>query len=293
MRTDDYGRARSELKKALNIDRTNTTALRYIKELDEAEGRKPRSQVRREEKKEKKDSVSYVSGNETIIQPVGVKDNSGLHSVINVAIGIAIGVAVMWFLILPAQQQMKSSELNDAVADYSDQVEAKTAALASLEAEMETLRQESDAAVQAAGEAAEKLESHEELLKAYRFFAEEDMAGSLEQLEQIDKETLTEDGKVLYDSLFAQVGTEAVAELYKTGYDAYQARDYDAAYEALEKCYSLDDTQGDALYFLARSCHGRGDIENARIYYQKVIEEYPNTRKATDSARFLAGLPAE
>ena len=119
------------------------------------------------------------------------------------------------------------------------------------------------------------------------------MAGSLEQLEQIEKETLTEDGKVLYDSLFAQVGTEAVAELYKTGYDAYQARDYDAAYEALEKCYNLDNTQGDALYFLARSCHGRGDIENARIYYQKVIEEYPNTRKATDSARFLAGLPAE
>lgn len=293
MRTDNYGGARSELRKVLDIDRTNTTALRYLKELDEAEGRKPRRQAHREEKQENKDSIAYVSGNETIIQPVGVKDNTGLHSVINVAIGIAIGVAVMWFLILPAQQQMTSSELNDAVAEYSNQVEQKTAALASLEAEMETLKKESEAAVQAAGEASEKLQLHEELLKAYRSFAEEDMAGSLEQLEQIDKETLTDDGKVLYDSLFAQVGTEAVAELYRTGYAAYQAKEYEAAVEALEKCYNLDNTQGDALYFLARSCHGAGDTEKAITYYQKVIEEYPNTRKATDSARFLAGLQAE
>ncbi len=293
MKTDNYGRARSELKKVLDIDRTNTTALRYMKELDEAEGKQPRRQVHREEKQDNKDAIAYVSGNETIIQPVGVKDNTGLHSVINVAIGIAIGVAVMWFLILPAQQQMTSSELNDAVAEYSNQVEQKTAALTSLEAEMETLRKESEAAVQAAGEASEKLELQEELLKAYRSFAEEDMPGSLEQLEQIDKEALTEDGKVLYDSLFAQVGAEAVAELYRTGHAAYQARDYAAAVEALEKCYNLDNTQGDALYFLARSCHGAGDTEKAITYYQKVIDEYPNTKKATDSARYLAGLQAE
>lgn len=293
MKTDSYPRARTELRKVLDIDRTNTTALRYIKELDEAEGKQSHRQVHKEEKQDNKDAIAYVSGNETIIQPIGVKDNTGLHSVINVAIGIAIGAAAMWFLILPAQQQMKSSELNDAVAEYSDQLESKTAALSSLEAEMETLRGESEAAVQAAGEASEKLELHEELLKAYRYFTEEDMAGSLEQLEQIDKETLTEDGKVLYDSLFSQVGTEAVADLYKTGYDAYQARDYAAAVEALEKCYNLDNTQGDALYFLARSYHGLGDTANARTYYQKVIEEYPNTRKSADSTRFLAGLPAE
>lgn len=293
MRTDNYAGARSELKKVLNIDRTNTTALRYLKELDEAEGRKPRKQTQKEEKQDNKDAIAYVSGNETIIQPVGVKDNTGLHSVINVAIGIAIGAAAMWFLILPAQQQMTSSELNDAVAEYSNQVEQKTAALANMETEMETLKKESETAIQAAGEASEKLELQEALLKAYRFYAEEDMAGSLEQLEQIDKETLTDDGKALYDSLFAEVGAEAVAELYRTGYAAYQAREYETALEALEKCYNLDNTQGDALYFLARSCHGAGETEKAITYYQKVIEEYPNTRKATDSARFLAGLQAE
>ena len=294
MKMDQYDKARAELEAVLDIDRTNTRTLRYLKELDDAEGKRPRRQNRKEEEiQTSKDSIAYTSGNETIIQPIGVKDNTGLHSVLNVAIGIAIGVAVMWFLILPAHQQMTSSELNDAVAEYSDQLESKTAALASLEAEMESVKAESEAAVQMAGEATDKLNAQEGLLKAYRLFTETDPAGALEQLESMDKETLTDDGKVLYDSLFSQVGAEAVADLYKTGYDAYRAKDYTAAVEALERCYNLDRTNGDALYFLARSCHGAGDTEKAKTYYQKVIDEYPNTKKATDSARYLAGLQSE
>ena len=269
MKMDDYGRARSELDMVIEIDNSNTRALRYLKELDDAEGKQPRRKAPnpKEEVQVGKDSIAYVSGNETIIQPIGVKDNTGLHSVINVAIGLAIGVAVMWFLIMPAQQQLKSAELNEAVAEYSDQLESKTAALSSLQSEMDTLKAESEAAVKAAGEAADKLASQEELLKAYRLFTETDMAGALEQLEQIDKETLTDDGKVIYDSLFAQVGEEAIKDLYKAGYDAYRAREYETAVENLQRCYDLNNENQDALYFLARSYHGAGDTvlsENCR-----------------------------
>ncbi len=185
MKMDQYDKARAELEAVLDIDRTNTRTLRYLKELDDAEGKRPRRQNRKEEEiQTSKDSIAYTSGNETIIQPIGVKDNTGLHSVLNVAIGIAIGVAVMWFLILPAHQQMTSSELNDAVAEYSDQLESKTAALASLEAEMESVKAESEAAVQMAGEATDKLNAQEGLLKAYRLFTETDPAGALEQLDR-------------------------------------------------------------------------------------------------------------
>lgn len=112
MKMDDYGRARSELDMVIEIDNSNTRALRYLKELDDAEGKQPRRKAPnpKEEVQVGKDSIAYVSGNETIIQPIGVKDNTGLHSVINVAIGLAIGVAVMWFLIMPAQQRLKSAE---------------------------------------------------------------------------------------------------------------------------------------------------------------------------------------
>lgn len=52
----------------------------------------------------------------------------------------------------------------------------------------------------------------------------------------------------------------------------------------------LDNSQGDALYFLARSYQKSGDTENAKIYYQKVVDEFPNTRKATDAQGLLDNL---
>lgn len=286
MKMENYGRARNELKRVLAIDRTNTRALRYMKELDAAAGRSDRQ----EKEEQNKDAIAYTSGNETIIQPVGVKDNSGFHSIINVIIGIAIGAAVMWFLVFPAQQKMTNDELNKAVAEYSDQVESKTAALTSLQAEMDGLKEEAEEAKQSAEEVTAQLGGYEGLLKAYRTYTEGDAAVTLEALEAIDQEALTEDGKTLFDAMFQEVGADAIKDLYNSGYAAYERGDYDTAIADLGKCYELDNSQGDALYFLARAYHKSGDTENAKIYYQKVIDEQPNTRKATDAAALLAGL---
>ena len=96
--------------------------------------------------------------------------------------------------------------------------------------------------------------------------------------------------QTLYSSVFSEVGVTAVNDLYKTGYAAYEKGDYDTAIADLGKCYELDNTKGDALYFLARSYHKSGDTENAKIYYQKVIEEFTNTRKATDAEGLMKGL---
>ena len=285
MKTENLSRARAELKKVLAVDCTNTKALRYLQALDQQT-----VEEKPQEEDSNKDAIAYTRGNETIIQPVGVKDNSGFHAVLNVVIGVVIGVAVMGFLIMPALQSKKSGELNKAVAEYSDQVDAKSATLDSLQAENDSLKQQNEEAAKAASEAADKVSSYEELLKAYASYSSGDSAAALEQLEAINQDTLSDDAKTLYSSVFSEVGATAVQDLYRTGYDAYQKGDYATAIEDLGKCYELDNTQGDALYFLARSYHKSGDTENAKTYYQKVIDEFPNTRKATDAAGLMTGL---
>ena len=257
MKTENPGRARAELKKVLAVDCTNTKALRYMQALDQQTvEEKPR------EEDSPKDAIAYTRGNETIIQPVGVKDNSGFHAVFNVVIGMVIGVAVMGLLIMPALQSKKSGELNKAVAEYSDQVDAKSATLDSLQAENDSLKKQNEEAAKAASEAADKVGSYEELLKAYASYSSGDSAAALEQLEAIDQDALSDDAKTLYSSVFSEVGATAVQDLYRTGYNAYQKGDYATAIEDLGKCYELDNTQGDALYFLARSSHKSGDTEN-------------------------------
>ena len=285
MKTENLSRARAELKKVLAVDCTNTKALRYMQALDQQT-----VEEKPQEEDSNKDAIAYTRGNETIIQPVGVKDNSGFHAVLNVVIGMVIGVAVMGLLIMPALQSKKSGELNKAVAEYSDQVDAKSATLDSLQAENDSLKQQNEEAAKAASEAADKVSSYEELLKAYASYSSGDSAAALQQLEAINQDTLSDDAKTLYSSVFSEVGATAVQDLYRTGYDAYQKGDYATAIEDLGKCYELDNTQGDALYFLARSYHKSGDTENAKTYYQKVIDEFPNTRKATDAAGLMTGL---
>ena len=285
MKTENLSRARAELKKVLAVDCTNTKALRYMQALDQQT-----VEEKPQEEDSNKDAIAYTRGNETIIQPVGVKDNSGFHAVLNVVIGVVIGVAVMGFLIMPALQSKKSGELNKAVAEYSDQVDAKSATLDSLQAENDSLKKQNEEATKAASDAADKVSSYEELLKAYSSYSSGDSAAALQQLEAINQDTLSDDAKTLYSSVFSEVGATAVQDLYRTGYDAYQKGDYATAIEDLGKCYELDNTQGDALYFLARSYHKSGDTENAKTYYQKVIDEFPNTRKATDAAGLMTGL---
>ena len=216
MKNENYGRARSELKRVLAIDRTNTCALRYMQELDEASGKNDQ----KEEEKSNKDVIAYTSGNETIIQPVGVKDNSGVVSVINVVIGLAIGAAVMWFLVMPAQQQRTNAELNQAIADYSEQLDSRTASLESLRGEIDDLESRTEEAEAQASQAAEQLAGYEALINAYGLYAQEDAAGALEALQQIDRENLSENAGTLYDEIFASVGAEAVNELYTSGYAA-------------------------------------------------------------------------
>lgn len=285
MKVENYARARNEIKKVLAVDCNNTQALRYLKELNRETDK---DQPKEEEKN--KDYIAYTRDNETIIQPVGVKDNSGFHAILNVVIGLVIGVAVMGLLIMPALQSKKSGELNKAVAEYSDQVDAKSATLDSLKQENESLKQQAEEATKAASDAADKVSSYEELLKAYASYSTGDSAAALQELEAINQDTLSDDAKTLYSSVFSEVGVTAVNDLYKTGYAAYEKGDYDTAIADLGKCYELDNTQGDALYFLARSYHKSGDTENAKIYYQKVIEEFPNTRKATDAEGLMKGL---
>ena len=44
---------------------------------------------------------------------------------------------------------------------------------------------------------------------------------------------------------------------------------------------------GYALYYLAQSYRKNNDIDNARTYYQKVVELYPNTERSSRAQKYL------
>lgn len=75
----------------------------------------------------------------------GFKENTGLHTIINILIGLVVGVAVMWFLIMPAVNSSRQRDTNEQTAQFSDQVATQEAQISALQKELEEYRSTSEA----------------------------------------------------------------------------------------------------------------------------------------------------
>ena len=137
--SEEWERAHRELYKCSQIDTNNTITMRYLKEVEQMlspeDGTKP--SVKKKNKAE--DVIKYQSGNETIIQPMNKRESKGLSTVVNMAIGILIGLAAAWFLILPARIQAAKAVSDDELRAVSEQLDGKTATIGELEQQVKTL----------------------------------------------------------------------------------------------------------------------------------------------------------
>ena len=297
---EEWEKAKRELTKCIEIDTNNTATMRYLKEVDEMlmpeEGVKNTSK-----KKQKEEIIKYQSGNETIIQPVNMKEGKGVTSLLNLGIGIAIGVAVAFFLILPARIQTAKAGVDAELRKVSEQLDAKTATIdelnlqiSELTADNDSLHQELQAYLGTDG----TMQSGDSLMRAVEAYLTNPadvtvVADYLEEIEEEDPEGESSNSEAferLYNTLLTLVGSEIATAYYNDGYDAYRMGNYDDAIPNLEKAFKYDGTNGEALYNLANAYYGIGEEDKARETYSKVIELFPDTEKANKSEAFLAEM---
>lgn len=87
--------------------------------------------------------VKYQSGNETIIQPISqIEPKKSFGWLWGTLAGLAVGVAVSWFLILPARVQIAQTELNNKLTAVGEEADRKNAEISSLNQQIETLTNE-------------------------------------------------------------------------------------------------------------------------------------------------------
>lgn len=298
--SEEWEKAKRELTKCIEIDANNTATLRYLKEVDEM--LMPEEGVKNSPKKKHKEEViKYQSGNETIIQPVNMKEGKGVTSLLNLGIGIVIGIAIAFFLILPARIQTAKASIDEQLRKVSEQLDAKTATIDALQLEISELTAENSSLqqdLQAYLGTDGTLQSVDSLMKAaeaYLVGPEEItvVADYLEEIEAEDPEGETSNSEAfesLYNTLLELVGSDIAEAYYNDGYDAYRAENYDDAIPNLERAFKYDPTNGEALYDLANAYYRIGEEDKAREAYQRVIELFPDTEKASKSEEFLEEL---
>ena len=120
MDSEQWDRAERELRKCTDIDRNNTQTLRYLKEVELM--LVPDENVKQSGgRRKKEETVRYVSDNEMIIQPLNVKEpkNNGVSTLVNLGIGLAIGLAATYFLMVPAARTNAKTEAQKTITEIS------------------------------------------------------------------------------------------------------------------------------------------------------------------------------
>ena len=288
-------KARQILIEAKKLDTTNELTLTYLQEVTKQRGRYGKN-AERSFRKPKSATVEYSLGNETIIQPKRskIRDMAQQLAFANILIGMVLGAALIWFLVAPAVNQNRSEKLNNQMRAYSEQINTLEAQVSAQTRTLDQYRTAGDEAQKAVDQAKATSDSYEKLLQVSSQsrsgeYSYTDMADALLE---ITRDSLGDSGKEMYDTLSDSIFPTACRRRYAAGVDSLESEDYDQAIEYLTKVVKMDESynDGQAIYRLAQAYQGKGDTENAKTWYQKMVDTYNNSRYIEDAKKQLAIL---
>lgn len=296
--SEQWEKAKRELDKCCRIDSNNTLTLRYLKEVESMLTPDEPSKTGIRHKNE--DAVRYQSDNEIIIQPLNVKEpkNNGLGTLFNVGIGLILGIASMFFLILPSSVAAEREKAQEQVRIISEEMDIKTASIATLEQQIDELKEDNEALHNEldayVGEDG-TLETIDGLLRAASEYLQSgDAMATAEYLDAVAADVnlaeTSEAFQLLYSSLLQVIGPELSATYFNAGNEAYKDGDYEQAVANLLMSVKYDSSNAEAFFALGDAYRKNEQKTEAIEAYQKVIELQPEGQRARRAQNHIDSL---
>lgn len=291
---EQYSKARQLIRKAHKLDTTNEITLRYMHILKQVHKDKAAKS-----KEEKGNAVSYKLGNETIIQPVSatLKDNATLMTILNIVLGLIVGIAVMWFLIVPSLKQDIASKNNQEIIVYSEKIVALESELDAVENELSQYVAQSEATEEAKKTAENTRANYEALVKLMEKYygGEYEISEVVDEILAMDTKSLGESGKQVYDSLCKTVVQEECSKLFEDAKKSFEASAIKTAVSKLERIVMIDEkhADGQALLLLMKSYKLQDETEKVNETYQRILELFPETAVANEAVTEMHGEVTE
>ena len=286
MKRLEYERARKLRKKAAHIDTTNTTTLRYLQEIEEVTGKgtslnKKHKKYERDSEEKVSGTLRYMSGTEMVIQPTTFRDSSTIATFINIILGILLGGAIVWFLVVPANRQAVNDEANRQVTDANTKLATESVKVQELQEEIDGYVEQAEQADKDREDALAKAQSYEDLMAVANLYVTGDQSTAASMIANLNGEDFTDNAKTLYDSLSGQVKSSLFTQYYTSGTTAYSNGDYKTAATELAKAVENDPDRANAdhynaLLYLGMAYYYQGDTSNADKIFNQIVKYYPD-----------------
>ncbi len=280
------------LEEISQVDVKNTTALRYLKEAKEELNKKEEKKGKGKKTIADDGTIAYISENDTIIKPSHFRDNATFNTMINIIFGLVVGVLIGVFLIVPGVRREASRDSAQKLVEANNNIATKNAAIKDYQDKISDLTKKLNALSDSTESSNTNMSFYKSLLAMYVSFNNGEYREAGEALSKINEDAIEPSYKDVYDKLKVQVNDKYCQMLYAEAGSNYNQGNYEEAIGTFEQIVQLNPTYGDgnALYFLAQSYRLTGDNQKAITYYQRLINECPDSAKVSNAKSHLERL---
>lgn len=215
MKNGEWNKARRILKKAARIDKTNTTTLRFLREVDEQTG----VTTRLEKKKKglfrsgtKENPDTDILGSERVAQPTVYRDHSKVSVFFILMAGIAAGAVAFWLLAVPAIRQGIYQEANQQIVQYSESLASQGAELTKAQGEAKESGDTIESVTQELTTEQTKSESYQALLQAYTYYQQQNLDEAAVEIQKVHVDVLTDSMKSVYTTIRDATGVAGIGD---------------------------------------------------------------------------------
>ncbi len=290
MKRNENDKAYKILVKAAAIDVNNTLTLKYLDEIGKKKAKNAKTTTSKKPPKtvaelNERDSLS---GNDVIIPKSTYREvNYGLLTFLNIVVGIIIGAAMIYFVVLPAREMNSNSENKDTISEYVDKVAMLNIQISNLERQVENLINEKASIQNQLDQTlAAQVDTtvYDSILAASAKYFATDIVGAADVLYTIDVTKLnTQALKDAHANLCNLTYSTAGNHYNNLAYQEFNAGKYETAIPAFEKAVVFSPDNVGLWYNLGkcyRTYNGNKNNEKSIACFNKVIELAPNSEWA-------------
>ncbi len=284
MRREDYNKAGRSLYKILQIDKCNPKALYYMSIVKQNTGRADKERRRMT----KAFSHRQLQDDDVII-PNTYKENTGLSTVIHIIIGLAMGLAAFYVLVLPPRERALNRQRDVELTTYIQQLNAANQEKDQLQQDYNTLEEQEKSVQAQLDELTQGNESvmvqYQSLIGILQNYRSGDLvaAGTAYAAASFDLITDASIQAIVAD-IQQDMTNRVYQQLIDQGLTLWNGGNREQAMTCFQASLAIRPDNPEAMFYVGRLYQEAGDTANANALFDQIVGNYPDSEYAARAA---------